>query len=194
MHSFNFAWNSQCATVWSCSYCCPLWCAVCCGLISNMAAFSFSNWAQATAVRVINKDGKTISTLDSNNDEKHCKEVNNYNTIIIWFISCQGVLHNLRQYLLFLMLNFNSYCKFIPFMERKFPTIRMWRCVLWLIEFGRAWTWYGQLEGYFSSFLSSCFYSCSYNNFVQQKKSNDEIWFREVKHRQNCAYLKIMAY
>jgi hypothetical protein len=157
MHSFNFAWNSQCATVWTRLYCCPWWGVICCGVISDMAAFNFSNWAQATAVRVINRDGKPIPKPDSNNDEKHCKEINNYNAVI-WFSSCHGGLHKLRKYLLFFMVNFSRYHKCISFMERKWTTIRIRRGVLWLIEFGMALAWNGPAWRLFLIyFLSSCF-------------------------------------
>jgi len=157
MHSFIFACNSQCVTVWTCSYSCPFWGAVCCGLISNMAAFSFSNWAQATAVRVINKDGKPTLKPDSNNDEKLCKELNNYKAVM-WLISGQGRLHNFRKYLLLFVLNFSSYYKWIPFMEHKLTAIRMRLCVLWLIEFERTWTWYWPVWRLFLIyFQSSCF-------------------------------------
>jgi len=157
MHSFIFACKSQCASVWSCSYCCPLWGVICCGLISNMAAFSFSNWAQATAVSVINRDGKPMTKPDNNNVVKHCKEINNYNAVI-WFSSCQGELHKLRKYLLFFMVNFSRYWKRIAFMKRKLTTIRIRRCFLLLIEFGRTWTWYGPSWRLFLvSFLSLSF-------------------------------------
>ena len=64
----------------------------------------------------------------------------------------------MRKYLLFLILNFSCYCKWILFKERKFTTIRMWRCVLWLIEFGRAWTWnWPAWRLFLVSFISSCF-------------------------------------
>jgi len=82
MHFFNFAFKSQCATLRTCSYSFPFWGAVCCCVISNTAAFSFSNWAQATAVRVINKDGKATVKPPSINVEILCKEVNNYNACI----------------------------------------------------------------------------------------------------------------
>jgi len=77
----------------------------------------------------MNRDGKPKPKPDSNNDEKHCKEIHNFNTVIR-FSSCHGGLHKLRKYLLFLMLNFSRYCKRIAFMKRKLTTIRIRRCVL----------------------------------------------------------------
>jgi len=86
IHSFIFSCKSQCASVWTCSYSCPLWCAVCCGLISKMAAFSFSNWAQATAASVINKDGKAMAKPASVNDERHWKKMKNINADIFFIL------------------------------------------------------------------------------------------------------------
>jgi hypothetical protein len=51
---------------------------ICCCLISNMAAFNFSNWAQATAVRVIHRDGKPYTIPVKNTFVKHCKEIHYY--------------------------------------------------------------------------------------------------------------------
>jgi len=155
MHSFNFACKSQCATVWNCSYSRPLWGAVCCCLISNKAAFSLSNWAQATAVRVINKDGKPMATPDSNNAAKHCKEINNYNADI-WFIqiredciTCDNICY--------------SSCWISAVTAKWFHSMnintKLFECdVCFRIECGKTWMWYGTAWRLFLIyFLSSCF-------------------------------------
>ena len=57
MHAFSLACNSQFATVWTCSSSCPCRGVVCCCLISNMAAFSLSNWVQAIEINTITRGG-----------------------------------------------------------------------------------------------------------------------------------------
>jgi len=57
MHAFNLACKSRFAIVWTCLSSCRWWGVICCCLISNMAAFSLSNWVQATAISAVHRDG-----------------------------------------------------------------------------------------------------------------------------------------
>jgi hypothetical protein len=49
-----------------------------------MAAFSFSNWLQATAMNVVTRDGKLQVIPSARSVAKHCKKVNIYNLEICY--------------------------------------------------------------------------------------------------------------
>jgi hypothetical protein len=77
--AFNLACKSQFAIVWTCSSPSP-WCGVMCScLISSMAAFSLSNWVQATAINVITRDRKLQIIPRARSVAKHCEKVKIYN-------------------------------------------------------------------------------------------------------------------
>ena len=83
MHVFNLACKSQFVILWTGSSSFAWWGVISC-LISNMANFSLSNWLQAKAIRLINRDKKPNFTPSTSNVEKPCKEANtsNYNADI----------------------------------------------------------------------------------------------------------------
>jgi hypothetical protein len=86
MHAFNFPCKSQFAIALSCSFCSPWWDVICCCLIFDMAAFTFSNWLQATAMNVVTRDGKPQVIPTDKIDVKHCKEGYFTNYICVKFI------------------------------------------------------------------------------------------------------------
>jgi hypothetical protein len=76
IHAFNLGCESQFTVVWTCPSSCPWWGVTCSCPISNMAAFSFSNWVQATAMNVVTRDGKPQVIPSSWSVVKHCKNAN----------------------------------------------------------------------------------------------------------------------
>jgi hypothetical protein len=76
MQAFNLTCKSQFAIVWTCSSSCPWRGVICCCLISNIAAFSLSNWQQATVIRVVTRDRYPQITPSASSDKIHWKELN----------------------------------------------------------------------------------------------------------------------
>jgi hypothetical protein len=74
MHAFNLCCKSLFALVWICSSPSPWWDVICCCLISSMAAFTFSNWLQATAINVVTRVGKPHVIPSDTSYAKHCKK------------------------------------------------------------------------------------------------------------------------
>ena len=157
MHAFNLACNSQFAIASSCSSSCPWWGVICSCLTSNMASFSFSYWAQATAIRVIHRGGKPKVIPIMSNAVKHCKEVNNYNADIC-FIQVRGEC-----------ITWENICGLLCWISTAAKTLfHLWKvtshCVKYgfvfynWIEFGKVWKWNGNAsELFLIIFISLCF-------------------------------------
>ena len=76
MHAFSFDCKLHFALLWNCSSSCSWWGMICCCLISNMAAFTFWNWEQPTAIKTVFRQGITKERSIRSNVVKHCEEVN----------------------------------------------------------------------------------------------------------------------
>ena len=76
MHALRFACKLHFALLWNCLSSCR-WCGmICCCVISNMAAFTFWNWEQATAIKTVFRHGKPYTRAISSNVVTNCKEFN----------------------------------------------------------------------------------------------------------------------
>ena len=76
MHTLSFACKLHFAVSWTCPSSCPWWGAKYSCLTSNTVDFSFWNWVQATAIKVVFRHGKLKTAPSSSNVDKHCEEVN----------------------------------------------------------------------------------------------------------------------
>ena len=79
MQASNFAPKSEFRFVRSCLFPCRCRGVICSCLISNMSAFSLSNWLQATAIRVVTRDMLPHTADSDSRDVKHWKNLNIYN-------------------------------------------------------------------------------------------------------------------
>ena len=75
MHVLSFPCKLHFAILWACSSSCTWWGLICSCLITNMAAFSFWNWAQVTDIKMVFRQGKPKSRPCSCNVVKNCEKV-----------------------------------------------------------------------------------------------------------------------
>lgn len=78
MHAFNSVCKPLCVVFWTCSSSLLWWGVIHWSLTASMAAFSFSNWLQATAIRVVQRDRKPHTIPSASSDARLCNQWNYY--------------------------------------------------------------------------------------------------------------------